>query len=443
LKNHDATKSRSGFCTNVALCAVIAAYLPFSAAAPALAEGTALSGESTTVLRAGQSIDKKDLYPAYEYLHLSATNLDQDGRVSFYMGGWGRTDLGDKSTDKYQDGDLQYGYLSYRAPKNNLVVNLGRQFIAEGVAAEKVDGLYLHSDFKAGFGAAAFVGAPVVTEPNASGGDLIYGGRITHTMPQYYTLGVSALKASRSGDRYREEEGFDVWLHPLKQVDAVGRSSYNSITEGWMEHDYQLTYAPLDNLNINANYSDINYKNYFFHMTTNVFSLISPSNPTGLIDPNEKLQTAGGGIAYTPIKALTLAADYKNYGYDIAGHANCFGGKATLALPGAVVAGFAIHRMDGATDKLRYDEYRVFASKKIYLFDFTADFFDVNYDSRINGVKNSYTVIGAASYAISPNLKVGADVDYSKNPNYDNEVAGLFKVTYAFDIRRSADGRAK
>lgn len=443
MKNHDATKSRSRFCSGVGLCAGILALVPLLAAVPAQAEGIALSGESTTILRARESIDKKDLYPAYEYLHLSATNLDQDGRVSFYLGGWGRTDLGDRSTDKYQDGDLQYGYLSYRASRNNLVVNLGRQFIAEGVAAEKVDGLYLRSDLKAGFGAAAFVGAAVVTEPNKNGGDLIYGGRITHTMPQYYTLGVSALKASQSGDRYREEEGLDIWLHPLKQIDAVGRSSYNSITGGWMEHDYRLTYTPLDNLSINAGYSDINYKDYFFHMTTNVFSLISPSNPTGVIDPNEKVQTVGGGVAYTPIKALTLAADYKNYNYEIAGDANYFGGKATLTLPGAVVTGFAIHRMDGTTDKLRYDEYRVFAAKKFQRFDITADFFDVNYDSRINGIKNSYTVVGAASCDITPNLKIGADVDYSKNPDYDNEVAGLVKLTYAFDIRRGTEGRAK
>ncbi len=67
----------------------------------------------------------------------------------------------------------------------------------------------------------------------------------------------------------------------------------------------------------------------------------------------------------------------------------------------------------------------------------------MNYDSRINGVKSSYTVIGAASYAITPSLKIGADVDYSKNPDYDNEVAGLFKLTYAFDIRRGTEGRVK
>lgn len=412
-------------------------------AGPAMAEGTVLSGESTTIFRVRESIDHKNLAPAYEFLNLKATNLDKDGRLSFFFGGWGRIDLGNRSTDKYQDGDLQYGYLSYRSPKNNLVANIGRQFVAEGVAAERLDGLYVRSDFAGGFGGAAFVGAPVVTEPNSKGGDLIYGGRITHSMPRYYTIGASALKADQNGDRYREEEGVDIWLHPLSRVDAVGRSSYNSITSGWMEHSYTVTYAPLDNLNINADYSNINYKDYFFHMTTDVFSMITPSNPTGIIDPNEKVQTLGGSIAYTPITSLTITADYKNYSYKIAGDANYYGGKATFSLPESFVAGFAVHRMDGNADKLRYNEYRAFASKKIQSFDITADFFNVNYDSRINGVRNAYTVIGAASYEINPSLKVGADVDYSKNPDYDNEVAGLMKLTYAFDIRRGAEGVAK
>ncbi len=427
----------------VRLWACIIALCPLSAAVPAMAGGITLSGESTTIFRIRESIDKKDIYPAYEFLRLSATSLDKAGSLSFYFGGWGRADLGDRSTDKYRDGDLQYGYLSYRAPKGNLVVNLGRQFVAEGVATERLDGVYLRSDFAAGFGAALFAGAPVVTEPNTKGGEFIYGGRITHNMPRYYTIGVSALKSDQNGERYREEEGIDIWLHPLKQIDAVGRSSYNSITSGWMEHDYKLTWNPLDNLSINATYSDINYKDYFFHMTTNVFSLISPSNPTGLIDPNEKVRTVGGSIAYTPIKSVTVAGDYKNYTYEIAGDANYYGGKATFFLPASFVAGFAMHRMDGTTDTLRYSEYRIFVSKKIEHLDITADFFDVNYDRRINGVRNSYTVIGAASYEITPRLRIGADLDYSRNPDYDNEVAGLVKLTYAFDIRRSAEGEGK
>jgi len=67
----------------------------------------------------------------------------------------------------------------------------------------------------------------------------------------------------------------------------------------------------------------------------------------------------------------------------------------------------------------------------------------VNYDSRINGVRNAYTIAGAASYEFSKNLKIAADVDYSKNPDFDNEVKGLLKLTYLFEVKIADKGVAK
>jgi hypothetical protein len=417
----------------------IAAVCSLLAGAPAITHAASLSGESDTIFRMGLSTsEKRNLYPAYEYLRLSLTDIDDKGAVSFYFGGWGRVDLADRSTDKYADGDLQYGYLSYRGKQNNLLINLGRQFVTEGVAAERFDGVYLRNDFAAGFGGALFAGAAVETEPNFKGESFVYGGRITHSMPKYYSIGLSAVKTDNSNGTSREVEGVDLWLHPLKQIEAVGRSSYNSTTSGWMEHAYTITYAPLDSLRINADLSNINYKDYFFHMTTSALSLTN-----GILNPNEKVLALGGSIAYTPIKSLTIAADYKNYDYEISRNATKYGGKATFSLPASFVAGFAIHRMDGQQDRLRYSEYRAFASKKIDKLDLTADFFDVNYDKSINGIKNTYSISGAASYRLTENFKISANVDYSKNPNFDNEVKGFVKITYAFNMKSGAEKGAK
>lgn len=412
--------------------------------APAMADNASVSAEASTIFRQGQSLDKKELYPAYEYLRLTARELGKDGALSFHFGGWGRVDLGDKTNDKNIDGDLQYGYISYQGKQNNLLINAGRQFVTEGVASERMDGIYLRNDFAAGIGAAAFVGAPVVTEPSAKGGDLVYGGRITQGMPKYYTIGFSALKSDSGGERFREEEGVDIWLHPLKQVDVVGRSSYNSITKGWMEHAYSVSYTPSESLKVGAELSNINYRDYFFNMTTNVFSLFNPTtNPTGIIDPNENVLALGGSVAFTPMKGLTFAADYKNYNYEIAKSANYYGVKATYSLPEEFAAGFSVHRMDGEVSRLRYKEIRLFASKRVARLDLAADLINIEYDNSINNVKNAYTVAGAASYGITGNLRVGADIDYSKNPDFDNEVKGLIKLTYMFDTKHAAEGGAK
>lgn len=422
----------------------IAACTALLAAAPAMAADYSISGQSDTVVRMGTTTDKKDIYPLYEFLRLSASSTEKDGSTtSLHLGGWGRGDLGDKSSrDRYTDADLQYGYLSFQGAKNNLVVNAGRQFVNEGVATQRLDGLYVRNDFAAGFAAAAYIGSPVVTEPNLKADDFIFGGRVTQGNYKYYTLGVSALKSYSNGSDYREEEGLDLWIHPLKQVDVTGRSSYNSITEGWMEHAYTASFTPIDNLQLYADLSNINYKDYFYKVTTNALVF----NPlTNGIDPNEKLLTLGVGGAYTLLKNITFSADYKHYDYDIAGKANYFGGKVAYTIPDSFGAGFSIHRMDGTLDRLRYTEYRLYATKKLGRTALTLDLINLNYDNTVimNSVKNAVTVVAAGSYEFNKNLQLGASVDYSHNPLFDNEVKGLVKLTYLFDVKSSAEGRTK
>ena len=126
--------------------AILASTLLWST--PLIAYDYSFSGESTTILRMRTTIDKKDLFPAYEYLRLNMTDNRSDGSgVSFYLGAWGRADLGDKSTSNNPEGDLQYAYLTYRAPKNNTTASIGRQFISEGVAAERIDRLGIYNMF--------------------------------------------------------------------------------------------------------------------------------------------------------------------------------------------------------------------------------------------------------------------------------------------------------
>lgn len=446
MKIHQRTPTtRKAVSSTLKTASCLAAACVLLTGTPVLAE-TAVFGQSDTILRMGQSTGENNLYPLYEYLRISAVNTEKNGSAtSLHVGGWGRVDLADKTRGDYTDGDLQYGFISHQGAKNNLVINAGRQFVNEGVAAaQRLDGLYVHSDFAAGFGAAAYVGSPVITEPNRNdpvlkADDFMFGGRITHSVNKYYTLGVSALRSFDSqGGVYREEEGLDVWVHPIKQVDITGRSAYNSVTEGWMEHAYAVSYSPMDSLRLAADYSYIGYRDYFYRVTTSALSYLA-----GDLDQNEELSAFGAKVSYTtPIKNLSVAADYKHFNYEIAKTAHYYGGNATYALPDSFMAGFSLHRMDGKTDRLNFLEFRAFASKKIAQLNLALDFINLNYDERMSGLRNVYTIAGAASYDVNEKLKVAADVDYSKNPDFDNEVKGLVKLTYAFDTQR-AEGRSK
>jgi len=398
------------------------------------------SGESNTIFRMRTTIDKKNIFPAYEYLRLNMTDNRSDGSgVSFYLGAWGRADLADKSTSSSTDGELQYAYLTYRAPKDNTSVSIGRQFISEGVAAERIDGLYLHNDFEHGIGASAFFGNSVITEPTFQGGAVVYGARISQTDKKYYTVGLSALKSDREDDtQFREEAGLDLWVRPLKQVDVTGRSTYNSLTSGWMENSYAVSYSPQSTLRFGADFSRINFKDYLTSVTTSALSLNN-----SVWNSNNRMTSTGVSANYTAIKNLTVAADIKLYSYDQSGNATYFGGKASYLLPETLVVGGGLHRMDGGEDKLRYTEFRAFASKKISHADLTIDFINVNYDNKINGISNSYAITAAALCEVNRKLKVGADLEYAKNPDFDSEVRALVKAIYTFDSKFTAEGGTK
>ncbi len=431
------TYTKTSFLSLGTGAAVLASALLWST--PLIAYDYSYSGEANTIFRMRTTVDKKDLFPAYEYLRLNMTDNRSDGSgVSFYLGAWGRVDLGDRSSNDRTESDLQYGYLTYRAPQNNTTVTVGRQFISEGVATEKVDGLYLHNDFDYGIGLSAFFGNSVITETDAQKsyqtGNVIYGTRISQANKKYYTIGLSALKSSDT----REEEGLDLWLRPLQQIDLTGRSTYNSITHGWMEQSYAASYAPLSTLRFGADFAHINFKDYLYNMTTPALSIINP-----LWKSNEQQTAVGVSTAYTAIKNLMLAADYKFYSYDQSGDASYFGGKASYSLPENLVVGGGIHRMKGDNEKLRYVETRAFVSKKISHADLTIDAISVNYDKTINGIRNSYAITGAAGYEINRKLKVGADIEYSRNPDFDNEVRALIKATYTFDSKFAAEGGTK
>jgi hypothetical protein len=398
--------------------------------APPFSYAADLSGTSRTYTLSRESTAGANLMPLYEYLDFNVQNLGKE-TISVHFGGWLGYDLQDDSfgNDKKKGSDLQYGYVSYQAKERNAVVNLGRVMVFEGVAAERVDGIYARTDIKGGFGISAYAGAPVEIGTDLPGNSTIYGGRLSHQNPGLYTVGLSYLKEEKNSATFREEEGIDLWVRPINKVELMGKSSYNAETSGWMEHAYYLMLGPFDKLRFNTEASWINYADYFAAATTNVFKMTTG----GPIDPNEKVNILGEEVFYSIDKNWAVSVDYKKYNYDIAGSANYYGAKATYVMPKSYNAGLSVHKMDGDTNRLKYDEYRIYASKKIEKIDVAVDLLDVKYKEPINDVTNAYSATLAAGYELTQKLKVGADMEYSKNPDFDKDVRFFLKLIYRFD----------
>ena len=301
--------------------------------------------------------------------------------------------------------------------------------VFEGVAAERVDGIYARTDLKKGFGISAFGGAPVETGTDLPGNSSIYGGRLSHQYAGLYTIGVSYLNENKNSDIWRREGGLDLWVRPMNKVELTGKSSFNFQTVGWMEHSYYLMFGPFDKLRVNAEATWINYEDYFASTTSSVFKL----TPGGILDPKEKVSILGPEVFYAINEKWGISADYKSYSYDIAGSASYYGVKATFRTPKSYSAGISLHKMEGDTDRLTYDEYRIYAAKKINKVDVAVDLLDVKYKEPINDVTNAYSATLAAGYEMTQKLKLGADVEYSKNPDFDKDVRFFLKLNYRFD----------
>jgi hypothetical protein len=196
-----------------------------------------------------------------------------------------------------------------------------------------------------------------------------------------------------------------------------------------MEHSYYLMFGPFDKVRVNAEATWINYEDYFASTTISVFKL----TPGGPLDPKETVNILGPELFYAINNNWAVSADYKKYTYDIAGNASYYGAKATYAMPKSYNAGISLHKMDGDTDRLKYDEYRIYASKKIDKIDVAVDVLDVKYKEPINDVTDAYSVTLAAGYELTQKLRLGADMEYSKNPDFDKDIRFFLKLNYRFD----------
>ncbi len=172
---------------------VVVTTLLVSVSMPLAAAAVDVSGTSNTYLLSRKQADGTRLTPAYEYLDFNVQNLG-DEAVSAHFGGWFRYDLSEQTSNS----DVQYGYLSFRSKSDNSIVNLGRVMVFEGLAAERVDGLYARTDLAGNFGISAFGGSPVETQIDLPGNNLIYGARLTHQAPGVYRVGVSYLKEEKN-----------------------------------------------------------------------------------------------------------------------------------------------------------------------------------------------------------------------------------------------------
>ncbi len=358
----------------------------------------------------------------YERVDLEAQ--DRGGTWSFRSSGLVKYDLRTLSSERRETDELTYALLTY-APHLDCgpVFRAGRYYVFDGVAADQIDGIHSSWDITPATGISVYGGRPVETEFNGKQGDYVYGGRVHQRIGNKAEIGASFLKEDDDGDRYREELGLDVWLLPMENLEFQGHSYWNNITKGWMEHSYTIR-VPMKRVIISGLFGQSTYRNAFSATTLSAFT-------PDLLGKDEGLTKAGGSIEIPLSKYISTIINYTGYDYKKSGDARYYGATVSAKWK-RISAGLSLHRMDGEVERLRYVELRGYVSRSFRKMTFVIDAIDLNYDIPVSGLRNSYSVSAAATYKINNSFSTGADVIYSKNPDFTHNTMVLMKLVYNF-----------
>ncbi len=442
------------------LCRLLSAALFMALPAAALAETTI---NSTTLFRFYQDdrpgFEKKQLAPATQFLGVDVDKLG-DGNLSAHFYGWGRLDLADKSFNNDQaDGNLTYGYLQYRFKQANAQVRAGRFFVNEGIVNEQLDGLNARTDLPLGFGISAFGGATVHTAhiagENTDGkGDGIAGGRMSYRYGGMLELGVSGVYETTAPTLMNPNNialvndtklgdhrliGGDIWLSPVRMVEVMGHTSYNTETSEVAEHTYLLNVKPLKDLVLSGEFNEHRERNFFF--SSAMFASM-------LNNLNEKSRSTGGSASYGLVKGVELAADYRHYTRDI-GDADRMGGDLRFTLLDNTLrsgigyhylragSGFAV--IPSSTASASFQELRGYAMHDTKSYFAAVDAIGYFFKERINNVSNAWEVVTSLGYHLTPDLALSGDISYGKNPQFTDDLKGLVRLTYNMNYTGKGD----
>ena len=360
--------------------------------------------------------------PLYERVDLQLQ--DKSSKWSFRSSGLLRYDLRTTINGKREMDELTYAFVTYTPfSDSGPVFKIGRYYVFDGVAADQIDGIHSSWEVTPSTGFSIFGGRPVETEFDGKRGDSVYGGRVFQRIGNKAEMGGSFLKEDNDDGRYREELGFDLWLLPVKGLELQGHSFWNNITKGWMEHSYTLR-VPLQKVVIAGLFGQSNYHNAFSARTLSAFS-------PELLGQDEGLTKIGAAVEFPVVKNVSATINYTGYGYRKAGDARYYGVAVKADLK-RISAGISLHRMAGDAERLRYVEYRAYVKQGYRRMTFVLDAIGLHYDLPISGLTNAYSVSAAATYKINNSFSAGADIGYSKNPDFTRNTTLLMKLVYNF-----------
>jgi hypothetical protein len=409
------------------------------AASPA--RGEVVQASSTTVVTAGQSFrpkagaaeyELKLAAPVYELVSVTASEMRTGwGEFQAVLSAWGALDAG--PIRFWQDGapagsratgDVDVGYLRGDL-LGHLTFRLGRQMIVEGNARMiHLDGAQLVLRLPYGFGLSGYGGAPVAPRFDARGtpfatgsvtADKAYGGRISWGRAGLLELGASVSMADAGSQVSRREAGLDLRLTPLRALELVGSGFYSLYDGRLAQASAAARVQAARNLQLVADYQRVEP------------DLMLPRNSILAVFVGDSRDEPGGGLHWTPVRTLTLDADY-HFLKASDGNGNRVRAKGMFRgwSPASIGAEVQVLKIPDSG----YVLGRLFGSREWGRLGATLDLWLYRYDKQVNGQDQSLGGTLTGAWQLAPAWKVLLAATAGSDPFFKSRLDVMAKLQW-------------
>jgi hypothetical protein len=356
-----------------------------------------------------------------EYLQLSVTKLDRDGKFSIYGYGRGTQDL---SNGEGLNGRLYYLYGEYRDLFDKLDIKAGRQFVNLSAGATIIDGAQV--DLK-DVGPIAFTllgGRDVVFGVN---GELSHEGNYALGMAAYLAgfrktdLDVSWFRKWDAGDVSRDIVGGSFKQYLFDSVKLYSNARYDLTSEVFNEVLAGVKYFPTADLVLTGEW----YQSFPTFDTTSIFSVFAVNRYQEWVSRGD----------YTISEKVSVHAGYSRQVYGDGGHADVYEAGCTLRPVPTLAIGLAYDKregfggsLDGGTFDVTWD-----ATKDLQLAGgLTVDAYDRSFFPETSGDQKAQKYWAGGKYRLARNVAASFRIEDDVNVTYNSNVQGRFIFDYHF-----------
>ena len=396
---------------------------------PTEPSGGQIYGTTSTIFLFRQVLDPNDptskvfQVPLYQYLTLGSDDVGHEG-FSVHLSGFGMLNIVDPVDGNKFDGDVLIGTMSYRCPSGRFQARLGRQLVFDNSGNNVLlDGAYLHMRPGADFDISLYGGWVPRAGFDWDLERFAYGARVAYDPWDWGRLGLSFGSEWSGGEVSRQNVGIDFALRKVRWMDLSGYLLLDTLTSRrWLQETRTvLSFFPNRRLRLSLDYGLFDPAGRI--PRTSIFSVFTDAF----------YHAAGGEITYRSEGMFGMRAYGRYYRYDGGVNGYQAGIRPTLTFGNyGNLVGIEIARLKGPDNA--YTLLRAYGiwrpARKAEL---TIDFQEYLYDQDVGGFSRSHIVGVSAGYEVVQNGRLQGDLIMTLNPEFDQNLTGMIKFTYAFN----------